>query len=69
MNIIPLLIEMLVVGAITAFVLVLLSMIVKPISIWNIVLLGFLTGAIVHFLMEIFGGNIAYCKYKLNLYN
>jgi hypothetical protein len=59
------LIEVLIIGAITALTLFILTRVILPNTTGKILLLGFLTGAIVHILFEIFGGNIAYCKYRL----
>jgi hypothetical protein len=64
MNIIRFLIEMAVIGLITAIVLMLLTFAINPDSTWKILLLGFLTGALVHLLMELTGGNDKYCEMR-----
>lgn len=66
MNLVRLLIEMVIIGIITAIVLYLLTFIIKPDSTWKILALGFLTGALVHFLMEVTGGNDKYCEMRLS---
>jgi hypothetical protein len=41
-------------------------LIIEPNTILRILVLGFLTGAIVHIIFELTGGNAAYCKTKLS---
>lgn len=65
MNIGQFLIELLSVGGVTAIVFLLLSFIIVPSSILRILVLGFLSGAIVHILFELTGGNKYYCNLKL----
>ncbi len=65
MNLVRLLIEMVVIGLITAIVLYLLTFAIPPNSTWKILALGFLTGALVHLLMELTGGNDKYCEMRL----
>lgn len=65
MNISQFLIQILSIGAVTAIVFLLLSLIVEPNTVLRILVLGFLTGAIVHILFELTGGNQAYCRNKL----
>lgn len=67
MDLYLLLIETIAIGVMTAIILFVLSLIIKPTSTWRILVLGFLTGAIFHFLMEILGGNDKYCKYKIKI--
>jgi hypothetical protein len=54
--------QLLSVGIVTAIVFLLLSLIIEPNTILRIIVLGFLTGVIVHTLFELTGGNVAYCK-------
>jgi hypothetical protein len=65
MNISQFLIQILSIGAVTAIVFLLLSLIIEPNSVLRILVLGFLTGALVHILFELTGGNVMYCKTKL----
>lgn len=60
------LIELLSVGGVTAIIFLLLSLIIEPNTVLRILVLGFLSGAIVHTIFELTGGNTYYCKMKLN---
>jgi hypothetical protein len=62
MNISQFLIQILSIGVVTAIIFLLLSLIIEPNTVLRILVLGFLTGAIVHILFELTGGNTLYCK-------
>jgi hypothetical protein len=59
------LIELLSVGGVTAIIFLLLSLIIEPNTVLRILVLGFLSGAIVHTIFELTGGNTYYCNMKL----
>jgi hypothetical protein len=66
MNISRFLIQLLSIGSVTAIIFLLLTLIIEPNTILRILVLGFLTGAIVHIIFELTGGNASYCKTKLS---
>jgi hypothetical protein len=69
MNLVRILIEMIIIGIVTAIVLFLLTFAIEPDTTLKILALGFLTGALVHFMMEILGANDKYCEMRNKIYN
>lgn len=61
------LVEAFVVGVTFALLVVLVSYIIPPSSMPNLILIGFLAGVLGHLLFEVLGLNKYYCSYKNNL--
>jgi membrane-bound metal-dependent hydrolase YbcI (DUF457 family) len=62
MGISQLLIECVFVGLATAIFLLIISYLIKPNSTFKILLLGFVTGFLIHFLLDLIGINKYYCN-------
>jgi uncharacterized membrane protein YvlD (DUF360 family) len=66
MNYNQFIIEPIVIGLMTALLLWILTRFIRPDTTVKILVLGFLVGAIFHFIMEALGMNMKYCKYRIS---
>jgi hypothetical protein len=64
MSLSSLLLESVIIGIITAFVLLLWSNLITPNTTFKIIIIGFLTGSVIHIIFDLLKINKYYCNTK-----